>query len=160
MMHQTGDHPRLRGEKISGHIAYTPHSGSPPLTRGKATTCVAIRMSAGITPAYAGKSYFRCWCCSWAWDHPRLRGEKFLYTHTANHKEGSPPLTRGKVDIKQVGQAALGITPAYAGKSGDKPPSRRKLWDHPRLRGEKLIAVYRYKRKEGSPPLTRGKGIA
>ena len=154
------DHPRLRGEKPGTSFSDASDRGSPPLTRGKDIRTHCLYPPFRITPAYAGKSDNLCCNSNERRDHPRLRGEKFLYTHTANHKEGSPPLTRGKVDIKQVGQAALGITPAYAGKSGDKPPSRRKLWDHPRLRGEKLIAVYRYKRKEGSPPLTRGKGIA
>ena len=76
MMHQTGDHPRLRGEKISGHIAYTPHSGSPPLTRGKAFPLMSAFAFVRITPAYAGKSLSIDVCLRISQDHPRLRGEK------------------------------------------------------------------------------------
>ena len=51
-----GDHPRLRGEKRCKAVPSMYCVGSPPLTRGK-VSCAAYEVaSAGITPAYAGKS--------------------------------------------------------------------------------------------------------
>ena len=54
----------------------------------------------------------------------------------------------------------MGITPAYAGKSKRLP-----IWptvdrDHPRLRGEKGVCPFQNRHNLGSPPPTRGKGIA
>ena len=50
-----------------------------------------------------------------------------------------------------------GITPAYAGKSYMFECWTVTKWDHPRLRGEKLISWIRLVLRLGSPPLTRGK---
>ena len=111
------DHPRACGEK-SAQVQCLPRlSGSPPRMRGKEQLASGVRSSAGITPACAGKSG-----CSWAmywrrWDHPRICGEKALGNSIALPQWGSPPRVRGKA-VRNVGIAlAVGITPAYAGKS-------------------------------------------
>ena len=70
-------------------------------------------------------------------DHPRICGEKLLYSGT--HRP------------------SLRITPAYAGKrswSTKKWPIGR---DHPRVCGEKLIALISTPSVVGSPPRMRGK---
>ena len=65
--------------------------------RGKVVLHFNIFQQPGITPAYAGKSFFfRTSLVQWQ-DHPRLCGEK-------------------SGDAWVYGNA-LGITPAYAGKS-------------------------------------------
>ena len=72
-------------------------------------------------------------------DHPRLRGEKFLFRNFISPVVGSPPLTRGKgkdyVDENELTR----ITPAYAGKSATGAPVTNFSKDRPRLRGEKLL---------------------
>ena len=50
------DHPRIRGEKGRSALTLYLLVGSPPHTRGKATTIWIICTPTGITPAYAGKS--------------------------------------------------------------------------------------------------------
>ena len=52
------DHPRLRGEKMAMMAYAYRQEGSPPLTRGKEILAKRISSSAGITPAYAGKSLY------------------------------------------------------------------------------------------------------
>ena len=90
-------------------------------------------------------------------DHPRLRGEKrVLIIHFLTPK-GSPPLTRGKVTQTIINVGSDGITPAYAGKSGNHKVTSRKYRDHPRLRGEKYVPITSRIMRPGSPPLTRGK---
>ena len=70
------DHPRLRGEK-HGFLNYTyMDRGSPPLTRGKASSSAKLPVFFGITPAYAGKSLVNLGMLRDIEDHPRLRGEK------------------------------------------------------------------------------------
>ena len=79
--------------------------------------------------------------------------------HTGSDKrQGSPPLTRGKVIYPACIVDSARITPAYAGKriSYSLPPTSRR--DHPRLRGEKRCNINLIFVPRGSPPLTRGKG--
>ena len=66
---------------------------------------------------------------------------------------------RGKEHAFHAHQVALGITPAYAGKS---PGARRgKIYhkDHPRLCGEKHRFISNSATSEGSPPPMRGKAL-
>ena len=70
-------------------------------------------------------------------DHPRVCGEKIVQVFYGCSTPGSPPRMRGKdFDGNHiVGQ--LGITPAYAGKSLWGGSVRVRIWDHPRVCGEK-----------------------
>ena len=70
------DHPRLCGEKLVVEIAHSGDRGSPPPMRGKAASNRVDMDSAGITPAYAGKSLKRRRIDFKGMDHPRLCGEK------------------------------------------------------------------------------------
>ena len=58
------DHPRLCGEKSSVWLSAIHKSGSPPPMRGKGHLQLIKPQPAGITPAYAGKS-FRKACKHW-----------------------------------------------------------------------------------------------
>ena len=64
---------------------------------------------------------------------------------------------RGKVRGIQTALVVGGITPADAGKrqapTGSAPPS----WDHPRVCGEKAVAIILWYSWMGSPPRMRGK---
>ena len=73
---QTGDHPRLCGEKTAFHSLKPLFWGSPPPMRGKAHVKADGVKFARITPAYAGKS--------------TLRNTQSTYVL------GSPPPMRGK----------------------------------------------------------------
>ena len=72
--------------------------------------------------------------------------------------KGSSPLTRGKVYSQIQSHAASGIIPAYAGKRSVTVMVQSLTEDHPRLRGEKGGRTDVRWQKEGSSPLTRGKG--
>ena len=111
-----GDHPRLRGEKISSVMFVSIVAGSPPLTRGKEMSACDGRLLRGITPAYAGKSFRPHIEDSNQQDHPRLRGEKLKLIPVKLRQSGSPPLTRGKVRNEIDNRLYARITPAYAGK--------------------------------------------
>ena len=64
---------------------------------------------------------------------------------------------RGKVCLSSLAASAIGITPAYAGKSSKQSGDPLKLWDHPRLCGEKYPACHDLTTLKGSPPPMRGK---
>ena len=64
---------------------------------------------------------------------------------------------RGKVQAVPQIISAIRITPAYAGKSSQIPMRILLAKDHPRLCGEKSIAIELVRETLGSPPPMRGK---
>ena len=67
---------------------------------------------------------------------------------------------RGKGSSPIACKFAVGITPAYAGKSFRIATKKLRAWDHPRLCGEKLCFVRCRGLAAGSPPPMRGKVTA
>ena len=114
-------------------------------------------VSGRITPAYAGKSGYTESAFLITWDHPRLCGEKFALIVLPLIVTGSPPPMRGKVCGCTGLRVPERITPAYAGKSSKQSGDPLKLWDHPRLCGEKYPACHDLTTLKGSPPPMRGK---
>ena len=86
--------------------------------RGKEPPVYAFLPGSGITPAYAGKQTFPCRTRQHWEDHPCVCGEKGLDGAPAGSGLGSPPRMRGKGVVDVLVSEPLGITPAYAGKSG------------------------------------------
>ena len=132
--------------------------GSPPPMRGKGVLYLKDTSRRRITPAYAGKSGNFLPHIVVHQDHPRLCGEKFFAKAFRVSMVGSPPPMRGKVTYSSEFRAYIRITPAYAGKR--LPPVRCdcRLWDHPRLCGEKFRINFFCNAVVGSPPPMRGKG--
>ncbi len=56
LLYRSGDHPRIRGEKVKQPKSYAGDRGSPPHTRGKDGITGYSGIGYRITPAYAGKS--------------------------------------------------------------------------------------------------------
>ena len=77
-------------------------------------------------------------------DHPRLCGEKLKYFDVYTDIKGSPPPMRGKAVLPDAIITAVGITPAYAGKSEQRPADLHAVRDHPRLCGEKSGFIIRH----------------
>ena len=84
--------------------------------RGKAFFHSFLTEVTRITPAYAGKSFFRRCGRYSGQDHPRLCGEKRRCIPRCSGAIGSPPAMRGKVVKLRHSRILMGITPAYAGK--------------------------------------------
>ena len=64
---------------------------------------------------------------------------------------------RGKVSCTTDNIGNVRITPAYAGKRIVNYCKTRKIGDHPRVCGEKLIQSMEENEQIGSPPRMRGK---
>ena len=84
--------------------------------RGKAVYAEDASAQAGITPAYAGKSFVGQLHELVAQDHPRVCGEKLGNANITVQNQGSPPRMRGKGLPLPRSDSPAGITPAYAGK--------------------------------------------
>ena len=126
--------------------------------RGKGFFCRYSIIFTRITPAYAGKRHTDPDAIFRHQDHPRLCGEKILQRCFLMFVQGSPPPMRGKVIIIICQDDFIRITPAYAGKSGETVSDFIRLWDHPRLCGEKPHSDIIVLGSSGSPPPMRGKG--
>ena len=70
------DHPRVCGEKLYDIPFSANQAGSPPRMRGKVSSSCTLVSCKGITPAYAGKRTRKQGQSGYAWDHPRVCGEK------------------------------------------------------------------------------------
>ncbi len=70
--------------------------------RGKVLDRMTKVECKGITPAYAGKSTWRCMPFVTSQDHPRLCGEKRIFQRRATLPAGSPPPMRGKDGCKGI----------------------------------------------------------
>ena len=86
-----------------------------------------------------------------------MGGEKSNRVHIAAVCTGSPPRGRGKVLVVVCGDLALGITPAWAGKSQQTDHCDDSTEDHPRVGGEKWNCLFANASALGSPPRGRGK---
>ena len=139
--HSAEDHPRVCGEKVpdTGHPEND--GGSPPRMRGKESKFPTMAQPSGITPAYAGKSVKFCPHSPFLKDHPRVCGEKAGLAVSLAGRLGSPPRMRGKVYPAARQFRQLGITPAYAGKSGSPARQSACRVDHPRVCGEKTKKI-------------------
>ena len=151
------DHPRVCGEKTGCPGSLGSRIGSPPHVRRKGLPGPVMRITGGITPACAGKSFLRSSSQSRSGDHPRVCGEKMLPTAFVLSFTGSPPRMRGKVKLVPERGVTLGITPACAGKSRRCLSSAAKYRDHPRMCGEKSFRSTALTVMPGSPPHVRGK---
>ena len=70
-------------------------------------------------------------------DHPRVCGEKKQKRKYGRRRRGSPPRVRGEADPRSNPYEMYGITPACAGRSWIALSRCCRIWDHPRVCGEK-----------------------
>ena len=89
--------------------------------------------------------------------HPRSRGENRMIAGAGVLVLGSSPLTRGKQSRSSSTDAALGLIPAHAGKTGCSSARGSSRRAHPRSRGENTTVGTMPGAGPGSSPLTRGK---
>ena len=85
-----------------------------------------------------------------------MRGEQNKNKEKEEAQQGSPPLARGTAKLSFELLHCTRITPACAGNSVDGLFWFNEYRDHPRLRGEQLLAALLYQLIKGSPPLARG----
>ena len=112
--------PRVCGEKPLRKRVCSSALGSPPRMRGKVGDHAVIGVHHRSTPAHAGKSHCSRRRATALRDHPRVCGEKGMFTLRRTADTGSPPRMRGKVDVVQVCKLGDRITPAYAGKRSER----------------------------------------
>ena len=91
--------------------------GSPPHVRERLVSSVSVCLSAGITPACAGKTDRDDVVTSDSEDHPRMCGKDWTTPPSGARFVGSPPHVRERPGLGPCQQPFSGITPACAGKT-------------------------------------------
>ena len=145
------------GEKAARKIHKLVEQGSPPRVRGKVVHKTLSIYTVGITPACAGKRLTEQFGPCGEGDHPRVCGEKESSSSMCVANAGSPPRVRGKVELFCQKFVKHRITPACAGKSFPCLSFLSRIWDHPRVCGEKNPISIALCVGIGSPPRVRGK---
>ncbi len=130
------DHPRVRGEQLSGAEDVDAGHGPSPRARGAVQRPVELATELRTIPACAGSSSLRGRCPSPVRDHPRVRGEQARSPTSRPRLRGPSPRARGADGRLPVPVHARRTIPACAGsrrRHRCRPPSPL---DHPRVRGE------------------------
>ena len=89
------DHPRLRGDHYREAMSMPSAEGSSPPTRGPLSVQSHGDSGYRIIPAYAGTTQGKRYTCKMDGDHPRLRGDHFMFPSLPRNSLGSSPPTRG-----------------------------------------------------------------
>ena len=150
-------HPRVGGENgtCSGSRPGVP--GSSPRGRGKHALAVARLDSAGLIPAWAGKTAPRSPRSRLAPAHPRVGGENANRDNKYQLQKGSSPRGRGKLVPCAGIPGVAGLIPAWAGKTFGEATEMHASWAHPRVGGENSRASVGTLLGTGSSPRGRGK---
>ena len=134
--------------------------GSSPHARGRLLAQVAGMNWERITPpACAGKTSTAEKYTFFCTDHPRMRGEDWVYRISGSCPTGSPPHARGRRDWGAPVREQERITPACAGKTSDHSTEDDSQEDHPRVRGEDCVPAIITPFLRGSPPHARGRPL-
>ena len=131
------EHPRIRGENITGAHSITVGVGTSPHTRGKRRQCRWRYYPMRNIPAYAGKTSSSRACPENGQEHPRIRGENGTMVWCFIWFSGTSPHTRGKHTL-----SSFCISTSA---------------EHPRIRGENGQGFEFHQVLSGTSPHTRGK---
>ena len=150
------DHPRVCGENSSACSMPIDVRGSPPRMRGEQPIHHRGDNVVRITPAYAGRTLRDVPQRCAGEDHPRVCGENPGWCLRLMPRLGSPPRMRGEHLIIRETTQAVGITPAYAGRTLCCVVRLGCSGDHPRVCGENPARIWPPISPQGSPPRMRG----
>ena len=130
--------------------------GSSPHARGARRGEHVGQHRQGIIPACAGSTTFWRPARRTMQDHPRMRGEHARHARLYAVSSGSSPHARGARCLIMILIVILGIIPACAGSTSLLIACSPLVRDHPRMRGEHVVAHCLFSFGSGSSPHARG----
>ena len=146
----------MRGEHQPRTARARIRRGSSPHARGAPDVAVEHQPRPGIIPACAGSTIGGWRNRKRPRDHPRMRGEHRAQAVLHVRSAGSSPHARGAPQRTSGRQGRRGIIPACAGSTSRSPAPCSRSGDHPRMRGEHILAGWRLVVHGGSSPHARG----
>ncbi len=111
------DHPRMRGERVSGNSTTAANLGSSPHARGTRIPTGPRPVPRRIIPACAGNACVTVVTGATVPDHPRMRGERVRDRRDRRHRSGSSPHARGTRRSGRDTWSQSRIIPACAGNA-------------------------------------------
>jgi hypothetical protein len=147
----------VRGEESGRRVMRRFTLGTPPRARGREEHIAVAARDLGNTPACAGKSVLHERPQRRRREHPRVRGEEWMDTMRMPTLPGTPPRARGRASRNAARCTNSGNTPACAGKRTHRCPTHHPPGEHPRVRGEEVMAWVTSRMITGTPPRARGR---
>ena len=146
----------MRGERCRRETRMMDSTGSSPHTRGTHDRASSCRSNGRFIPAYAGNARPAARPSQEVPVHPRMRGERGDGADPPIQTVGSSPHTRGTHgddgDLERLPRFIL----AYAGNAVHCLDESGALLVHPRIRGERELALCVLADRLGSSPHARG----
>ena len=130
--------------------------GPSPQARGAPLVQLRVGEPVGTIPAGAGSTLGYCSSTAAGRDHPRRRGEHPGWDRPSRPRQGPSPQARGAQPQALPRQLRHGTIPAGAGSTPARAAARRSPRDHPRRRGEHLVATDVSVPNRGPSPQARG----
>ena len=112
-------------------------------------------MRTRITPACAGRTFFRNIEHRIPGDHPRVCGKNTAIRRLCKGGGGSPPRVREEHIAALPPRRFQGITPACAGRTLTQCGACGRSQDHPRVCGKNDLSLGLIDKSIGSPPRVR-----
>jgi hypothetical protein len=153
------DHPRERGDDVRFYRSGGNTNGPPPRARGRLRARRPAARCRGTTPASAGTTPSRSRRSARPGDHPRERGDDLRAASRGGHRLGPPPRARGRHGVSDVPARGVRTTPASAGTTRCRAAPAAGTGDHPRERGDDVMADYPTILTVGPPPRARGRHL-
>ena len=147
----------MRGEDFRITRTAASVTETPPHARGRLSDLPLRAIGLRNTPACAGKTFSRSARSFAFWKHPRMRGEDQLIHLGRLVVVETPPHARGRPSLYLTCPAAIGNTPACAGKTKPEKIDLFSEKKHPRMRGEDLTSVFLPSNNSETPPHARGR---
>ena len=116
-----GAHPRSRGDHIRAKKVRPADSGSSPLARGPQRRMGKRKHGRGLIPARAGTTVPCQGTTETRRAHPRSRGDHLIMRIAGRWERGSSPLARGPRRVIFSPLADVGLIPARAGTTAERP---------------------------------------
>ena len=138
---QPAVHPRMRGERRSTAFTAFLRCGSSPHARGTRQLLRQWGKRKRFIPACAGNAPRFAVSRPPVSVHPRMRGERDGDPNSADWRHGSSPHARGTRELVGCEQRAQRFIPACAGNAMGQECDAEHPAVHPRMRGERALAV-------------------
>ena len=149
-------HPRVCGERQSGHFWWRPGGGSSPRVRGTPPRRRRAGWPARFIPACAGNAPDSRSGTTCAPVHPRVCGERLRQAGADDAAVGSSPRVRGTPGRRRYRRRSGRFIPACAGNAVRAMRLARSPPVHPRVCGERFVFLPRPFFAGGSSPRVRG----
>ena len=148
--------PRIRGDRPDSPAWALARAMFPPHTRGSTHNAAPLRLTAPVSPAYAGIDRRSSGASRSTCRFPRIRGDRPRWRARASSPSQFPPHTRGSTPDGSLAPPPEVVSPAYAGIDRKSALVHDHFTSFPRIRGDRPLLDRTTNGMSRFPPHTRG----